>query len=156
MPTVIHNTPIGLVPKELFNEEKIQEYWNILYPNPQQENIGADEMEEFYLLYPKSKDTETVHYINLMYKSMKDNFPTQTDAICFDLSADIINLLVLKDKNIVYIGRFFFSVNEDIVYHLAHVAQHFFEDISRVKFFYPQLPSKILRFLEKYFEMKKM
>jgi hypothetical protein len=156
MPTIICNTPAGLIPQELFKEEKIQEYWNVLYPNSHQENIGVDDLGDSLLLYPKPKDIETVHEMSLIYKNIRDKFPNQADAICLDLYDDSFNLLVLKDMGIAFAGFFKFSVNEDIVYHIANVSQHFFEDISIQTIYYKQIPPKVLRFLAKYFELEQM
>jgi hypothetical protein len=150
MHTVIQNTPTGLIPKELFKEEKTQEYWNVLCPNLPHEKIGVDELEEFYLLYPKQhNDVDTIHQINLIYQNIKE----KSDAIALDLYKNSFNLLVLKNMNIAFTGYFNFAVNEDIVYHIAHVALQYFEDISQINVYYKQLSPTILNFLKRYFEM---
>lgn len=154
MMTVIGNTPSGLIPKELFKEENIQEYWNVLYATLNQKSIGVDEFDDFFLIYPKPKDIETTHEISLMYKNMREKFSKQADAICFNVYEKSLSLLVLKEMKIAFTGYFTFSVEEDMVYHLANVAQHFFEDISQITFYYKHLSSKVLHFLKKYFQMK--
>ncbi|MCL2246129.1 MAG: DUF3822 family protein [Lentimicrobiaceae bacterium] len=156
MPTVIRNTPSGLIPQELFKEEKIQEYWNVLYPEQQQVNIGTDDLKEFFLLYPKPKDTDTVHVISLMYNNLREKHPKQTEAICLEIADNNFNLLVLQNIEIVFAGYFLFSVKEDIVYHLANVSQQFFDDISQIIFYYNSLTPKMLSFLNEYFEMKQL
>jgi hypothetical protein len=154
MHAVIRNTPAELIPKELFKEEKIQEYWSVLYSNISQESIGIDDVEECFLLYPKPKDMDTRHEISILYKNIREQFPNEAHAVCLDIFDNNLTLLVLKDMNIVFTGNINFSVNEDIVYHLANISLHFFEDISQITFYYEQLSPKILRFLKKYFEMQ--
>jgi len=152
MPTVIRNTPTELVPQELFNAEKIQEYWNVLYPNHNNETIGADELGEFFLLYPKPKDVDTVHEITLMYQNLRE----KPNAIGIEVYKNSFNVLVVKNSNVAFIGYFNYVINEDILYHLANVSQHFFEDIASITIFYKQLSSKMLILLNKYFEMKQL
>ena len=154
MTTVIRNTPAELIPQELFIEEKIQEYWNVICSDSHHEHIGIDHLENSFLLYPKPQNVDTIHGISLMYKNIRDKFPNQSDAICIDVYDNDFNLLVLKNMNIVFTGYFHFTAKEDIVYHLANVSQHFFDDISKIMFCYEQISPKILRFLKTYFEMK--
>ena len=156
MPIVIRNTPSGLIPQELFKEEKIQEFWNVLCPNSRNECIAADDLGHSFLLYPKPQNVETIHEISLMYKNIREQYPDEADAISIEVYDNDFNLLVLKDMNITFTGYFHFSVNEDIVYHLANVAQHFFEDVSQITFYYKQLSPKILQLLNEYFEMKQL
>jgi len=156
MPTVISNTPVGLVPQELFKEEKTREYWNVLSQNQYQEHIGVDHLEYSFLLYPKPQDVETIHEITLMYNNLKNRSPKSIDAICLDVYENDFNLLVLKDMNLMLAGYFHFNTKEDIVYHLANVSQHFFEDLSQITYYYKQLSPKILHFLEDFFEMQQL
>ena len=156
MLTVIHNTPVCLIPKELCKEEKIQEYWNMLYVTPQYESIGKDELENCFLIYPKPKDTDSIHEITFMYNDLQEKFPQQRDAICINVYEDGLNLLALKDGQIAYTGYFRISVKEDILYHLINISQHFFENMTPIAFFYQQLSPTLLRFLSQYFEMKKL
>ncbi|MCL1851263.1 MAG: DUF3822 family protein [Bacteroidetes bacterium] len=156
MPTIIRQTPSGLIPKELFTEKKIQEYWNVLCPNLFYESIRVDDLGEFYLLYPTPIDADTIHEITLMYKNIREKFPCQTATVCIDVYENNFNLLVLKDMNITFAGYFNFSVSEDIVYHLTNVAQLFFDDISQINFYYTQLSRNILSFLKKYFKMNQL
>ena len=154
MPTVIRNTPACLIPKELCNEEKIQEYWNVLSVHPQQESIATDDLGDFFLLYPH-KEPDTIHEISFMYQNFQKQFPEQNHAICLNVYETDFHILAIKDTKIVYAGCFQFSTNEDVVYHLANISQQFFENIS-VTFLYQQLPAPILRLLNNYFELKKM
>ena len=156
MPTVIRNTPACLIPKELFKEEKIQEYWNVLCVEPQYDNIEKDDLENCFLLYPKPKDTDSIHEITLMYNDLRKKFPNQTCAICINVYEDGFNLLALKNEHIVYTGYFHLSVKEDVLYHLINISQQFFENMAQIIFFYQQLSPTILRFLNHYFEMKKL
>ena len=156
MPTTICNTPAGLIPQELFKEEKIQEYWNVLYPNLYQEFMGIDKLGEFVLLYPKPKDEETTHEITRMYQTMIEKFPQQTNTIGLYIYENSFSMLAVKDRNVVFVGFFYFSADEDIVYHLAHVSHHFFENISQIKFYYQQLSPKMLHLLNNYFEMTQL
>ena len=156
MPEVIRNTPSLLIPKELFKEEKIQEYWNVLYPNSPSEKMGKDELENFFLLYPKPNDDDSIHEINVLYHEFLEKFQDNDDAICLNVYDDGFNLLVVKHRNMEYTGYFRFSVNEDVLYHLANISQHFFEDISQVVFGYQQLPTAILRLLDNFYDMKKI
>jgi len=156
MPEIICNTPAVLIPQELFNEKLIQEYWNVLYPDKHREKIETENLGDFFLLYPKNKESDSVHEISLMYKNIREKYPNQTNAICLEVYENHISLLVLKECHIVYTGYLHFSVKEDIVYHLANVAQHFFEDISPGIFYYRQLAPKLLRLLKDYFEMNQL
>ncbi len=157
MPTVISNTPTCLIPKELFKEEKIREYWSILYAlPPSHESIGKDELEDFFLLYSKPKFTDTIHEITLMYKDLQEKFPNEMQTICINVYDNGFNLLALKDRKIVYAGYYHYAVKEDVLYHLTNVSQQFFENISPVTFFYQQLPPEILRLLNNYFKMRKL
>ena len=154
MPTVIRNTPACLIPKELCNEEKIQEYWNVLSVNPHQERITKDDLGDFFLLYP-NKEWDAIHEISFMYQNFQKQFPEQNHAICLNVYETGFHILAIKDAKIVYVGYFQSSVNEDIMYHLANITQQFFENIS-VTFFYQQLPVSVLRLLNNYYEFKKM
>jgi len=154
MPAIIHNTPACLIPKELFKEEKIQEYWNVLYPH--QENLAKDDLDTYFLLYPKPKETDSIHDISCMYKILQEKYPHQACAICINVYDEVFNLIALKDSEIAYAGHFSFSVKEDILYHLTNISQQFYENISQITFSYQQLSSPVLRLLNKYYEMKKL
>ncbi|MCL2167524.1 MAG: DUF3822 family protein [Lentimicrobiaceae bacterium] len=156
MPTIITDTPAYLVPKELCNEEKIQEYWNIMHDNLQQEKICKDELDNFFLIYPKQKEEDTIHEITVMHNYLKENYLAITDAICINVYNTNCYLWALKDRDIAYTGSFQYSEKEDILYHLANISHHFFENISPISFFYQQLSSDLLRFLSKYYEIKKL
>jgi len=156
MPTITHNTPTLLIPKELFKEEKIHEYWNVLYPDYSSEIIGKDELENFYLLYPTSNNEDSIHEISVLLKDFKEKFPNNENAICINVYDENLTLLVVKNQNIEYAGYFHFSVKEDVLYHLTNTAQQFFENISQVVFCYQQIFPAILRLLENYYEMKKI
>jgi len=156
MPTLIQNTPALLIPKELFNEEKIREYWNVLHPVSHLENLGKDDLENFFLLYPKPNDEDSIHEISILNKEFREKFPNNEHAVCMNVYEDGFNLLVIKNREIVYTGYFRLSVKEDVLYHLANASQHFFEDISAVVFAYQQLPAAVLRLLDNYFDMKKI
>jgi len=156
MPAVIHNTPSGLIPKELFEEEKIQEYGRILFGNTQDEQIGKDDLNTFFLLYPIHKEKDTIHEITVMYHNLQKKFPNQAQAICINVYENGFNLLVLKDQNIAYSGYYQITVKEDIVYHLANITQRFFANVSQTAFFYQHISPTVLQFLDKYFEINKL
>ncbi|MCL2289716.1 MAG: DUF3822 family protein [Bacteroidetes bacterium] len=157
MAIVICNTPSCLIPKELFKEEKIHEYWNALYATPlHHESIGKDELENFFLLYPSPKDIDSTHEISFMYKSLREKFPDHFHAICINVHDTGLNLLALKDQHIIYTGYFHYSVKEDILYHLTNIFQQFFDNNIQVTFFYQQLSPPILRLLNNYYEMTKL
>jgi len=156
MPALIQNTPSFLIPKELFKEEKMKEYGYIMFPKNQWEFFGKDDLNTFFLLYPKPKEEDTIHEITVLYNNFQEQYAAQTQAICFNVYEDGLNLLVLKDKNIVYTGFFNIQAKEDAVYHLANVTQQFFDDISQITFYYQNISDKVFQFLDKYFEMKKL
>jgi hypothetical protein len=156
MPSIVRNTPTLLIPKELFKEDKIQEYWSVLHPVSQLDNIGKDNLGNFYLLYPKPNDADSIHEINNIYIEFQNRFPNHAHAVCVNVYEKSFNLLVIKDKDVAYTGYFHFSVKEDILYHLINISQHFFEDISQVVLGYQQLSPAILRLLSNYYEMKKI
>jgi hypothetical protein len=154
MPTVVRNTPACLIPKELCKEEKIQEYWNVLAVTLLHEPVVKDDLGDFFLLY-QSKESDTVHEISLMYQYLQEKFPEHNHAGCINVYDEGFNLLAVKDGKIIYAGYFHFSVNEDILYHLANISQQFFENIQ-VTFFYQQLTPPVLRLLNNYYDMKKL
>jgi hypothetical protein len=156
MPKIVQNTPSLLIPKELFKEEKIREYWSALHPVSQYENIGKDDLENFFLIYPKANDKDSIHEISVLYKEFREKFPNNEHSICFNVYEEGFNLLVIKAQKMAYTGYFRFSVKEDVLYHLANISQHFFEDIYQIVFAYQQLPAEILRLLNNYYEMKKI
>jgi hypothetical protein len=156
MHAVIRNTPAGLIPQELFKSENTQEYWNILYPNLQQESIAAETLGAFFLLHPKTSEEGTIHEISLMYQNIKEKFSNQADAICLNVDNNTLSLLVLKENEIAFTGYFNYAVDEDIVYHLANITRQFFEDVSQITVFYKQLTQKKLHFLNHYFKMKRL
>ena len=156
MPTVICNTSPCLIPKELFKEEKIQAYWHCLNAPTNDERIGKDELQNFFLLYAKSKNEDTIHEITSMYQNMQEHFQNQKHAICVSENDKGINLFALKDGNMVYAGCFQCTAKEDVLYHLTNMSQQYFEDISSIAFFYQQLSSDTLRFLNQYYEMQKL
>ena len=154
MPTTIHNTPFCLIPKELFKKEQLSAYWNVLYPPPHPENFGVDELENCFLIYPKTKEDETVHEINLIYKELREKFPNQENIIFSNLFDEKIYLLVIKDDTLVFAGYFNHTVKEDVLYHIANLSQQYFENILPVSFVYQQLSPSVLRLLNNYYEMK--
>jgi len=157
MSTVICNAPSCLIPKELFQEEKIQEYWNVLYATQlHHESIGKDELENFFLLYPNPKNVDAIHEISFMFKELREKFPNQPHAVCINVHDTGFNLLALKEQHIAYTGYFHYAVKEDILYHITNIFQHFFDDNTQVAFFYQQLSPAILRLLSNYYEMKKL
>jgi len=156
MPTVIRNAPACLIPKELFKEEKIRDYWNVLHPISDHESIEKDDLENSFLLYSKPKDADTVHEITLIYKDLQEKFPDQIHAICIHVQDDGFCLVALKDRKIAYTGHFRYAVKEDVLYHITNVFQRFFENTAQINFFYQQLPPDILRLLNNYYEMKKL
>jgi hypothetical protein len=156
MPTIIRDTPACLIPKELFKEEKIQEYWSVLYASPQTENIGKDDLGSYFLIYPKPKEEEVTHEIRYMYYQWQEKFPHHPYSIFINIYDDRFNILALKDEDIVYSGNFSYSVKEDILYHVTNISQQFFEDIYQVTIFYQQLSPDILRLLNQYYEIKRL
>ena len=156
MSTRISNTPALLIPKELFKEEKIREYWNLLHPGYQPENLGKDNLKDLFLLYSKSEEEESTHEITILYEKFIEKFSDHEHAICINVHEIGFNLLVIKNRDIAYTGYFHYSGKEDVLYHLANVSQRFFEDISSVVFIYQQLPTSISHFLDHYYEMKKI
>jgi len=156
MPTIVKNTPTLLIPKELYKEEKIQEYWNVLHPTSQHENIGIDFTENFYLLYPKPKYEDTIHEISAMYQDFTEKFSDKENAVCVNVYENDFSLLVIKNKTIEYTGYFQYTVNEDVLYHFTNVFQHFFENNPHVVFAYQQILPEILRLLNNYYEMKQI
>jgi len=156
MPAVVHNTPACLIPKELFKEEKAQVYWYVLYPNFHCDSIAKDDLDNFYLLYPSSKNADSIHETTSMYNSLRKNFPQQSDAICINIYDGWLSLLALKDNQIAYAGYFCFSVREDILYHIANISQQFFEDLSQILIYYSQISTQNLLFLKEYFELKQL
>ena len=154
MPETLHNTPFCLIPKELFKKEQISEYWNLLYPEPHPQNFAVDELENCFLIYPKTKDEEVVHEINLSYKKLREKYPNQANIILSNLLDEKIYLLVIKDYTLVFTGYFKHTVKEDVLYHLAHTSQQYFENSLPVDFVYQQLSPSILRLLNNYYEMK--
>ena len=156
MPETLHNTPFCLIPKELFKKEQIHEYWNVLFPEPLPENFGIDELENSFLIYPKPKDEEAVHEINFIYKNLREKFPNQENIIFINLLDEKIYLLVIKEHTMAFAGYFNYTVKEDVLYHLTHISQQYFEDILHVDFRYQQLSSGVLRLLNNYYEMKSL
>jgi len=153
---VVRNTPSLLIPKELFQNEKIKEYWNVLYPCYPSENFGIDDLENFFLLYSKPNEEDSIHEISVLYKEFPGKFPNHEHAVCINVYEDGVSFLVIKDKSIAYTGYFKFSVNEEVLYHLTNIYQHYFENIYQVVFAYQQLSPAILRLLCNYYEMKKI
>jgi len=156
MPTIINNTPACLIPKELFNKEKIQEYWNVLHPHTHQEHLGKDDIGNYFLLYPKPNEGDAMHDICFMYNKLQKKYPQQSHSICINVYDDGFNILACKESDVVYAGHFSFSVKEDVLYHLTNISQQYYENISQVKYYYQQLPHTILRLLNHYYEMKKL
>lgn len=156
MPTIITNTPFCLIPKELLIEEKIQEYWHTLYPTPENINIGKDEMENFFLLYPKPNDMEAIHEISFLYNSLQEKKSNNECMIGMSLYENRFFVLALKNLNIAYSGYFYYTEKEDILYHLTNISHHFFDRAAPVIFYYQHLPVACLRFLNQYFEINKI
>ena len=153
MPIIVPNSHFCLIPKELFKEEKKQLYWNTLYPDIHCDNIAKDDFGDFYLLYANSKNAESIHGITFMYNSLQKNFSQQADAICLSICDNRFLILALKDYQLVHSGYFYFSVQEDILYHIVNLSQHFFEDFYQTPIYYNQISQKNLSFLKEYFEM---
>jgi hypothetical protein len=157
MPAVICNAPSCLIPKELFQEEKIQAYWNALYSIPlPKENIGKDDLENFFLLYPNANQVYEIHEISLMYNTLKEKFPEQIHAICMNVRENECNLLALQNSQIVFTGYFQFTANEDVLYHLANMVHQFYENSTPITFLYQQLSPSLLRLLNNYYDLKEL
>jgi hypothetical protein len=156
MPAVIQNTPSGLIPKELFIDEKIQEYGNVLFGITQEGKIGKDDLKTCFLIYPKHNEENTIHEMSVMYHNIRDNYFKKNQVIGVNIYDEGFNVLVLRDMKIALTGYFHLTAFEDIVYHISNISQQFFEDIFEIEFFYQYIPPKILQFLSKYFEMKKL
>jgi len=155
-PLIIYNTPSLFIPKELFKEEKLNEYWNVLCGYSQQGELGKDDLENYTMLYVKPKNCEATHETTHLYKMIKEKFPEQLEAVCINVYDDTCYLLVLKDNEVAFSGYFHYTVNEDVLYHIVNITQHFFENNFKVTFFYQQLSPAILRLLNEYFEIKKL
>jgi len=156
MPEIIRNSPSLLIPKELFEEEKIHDYWRVLHPEPPNEIIGKDDLENFFLLYSKPKEVDSMHEISVMYQELKEKYPNREHAVCINVYEDDFNVLVVKNREITYTGYFHYVVKEDVLYYLAHISQQFFENLSHVFFGYQQLSPTVLRLLNNYYEMEKV
>ena len=156
MVNIVQNTPSLLIPKEIFKEEQIHKYWNVLHPDAPHENIGKDELESYFLLYPKPKEVDSIHEISVLYKEFLEKFPNQENAICINLYDKSFNMLVLKNRSIIYSGYFLYSVNEDILYHITNIYRHFFDDGTQIVLGYQQLLPDALRLLNNYYEMVKI
>jgi hypothetical protein len=154
MLTVVQNTPSLLIPKELFKEEKIQEYWSVLHPVSQFENIGKDDLENFFLLYPKPNDLDSMHDATFMFTYIMENYPDRSNVICINVYEKDFNLLALKNGDIVFSGNFQFSVKEDILYYVTNISQQYFENSNDLFYCYQQLSTEILRLLNQYYEVK--
>jgi len=153
MPAIIRNTPFCLVPKVLFQEELLHEYWDLLHAPPRSESLGKDDLENLFLLYPKPKNEDTVHEITLMAENLRENFSHQANIIFLNVYEEGFYLLVVKDQTLAFAEYFHYTVKEDILYHLANTAQQYFETISHVTFVYQKLPPSVLRLLNHYYEM---
>jgi len=156
MPEIIHNTPSILIPKELFREEKILDYWSVFYPADQNKTIGKDELKDFFLIYPKTNNEDSIHEISVLYSDFLEKYPNCEDAVCVNVYDNSFCILVVKNREVEYSGFFQFTVKEDVLYHLTHVSQKYFENISTVFFGYQQLSQDILRLLDSFYEMKKI
>jgi hypothetical protein len=156
MNTTVSYTPFSLIPKQLFKEEKIIEYFNFLVHKPANENVGKEELENYYLIYPKQKEEDSIHVISLMFNNILEKNPEPSHLICINAHEDFLHLLCIKEHKIEFAGFFHFSVKEDVVYHVANVYQQYYENIFPVDFYYLQLTPDVLRLLDNYFEMKKL
>jgi len=156
MTAEIVNTPSCLIPKEMYIEEMGLDYLNLLIPENQYESLGKDQLENYFLLYPKRNDGDSIHEITVMYNNIKDKFPDHSHAACIHEYKDKCNLLVLNHETIFYSGQLQFSVKEDILYHLAHILLHHFENVSQITVYYKHLSPAVLHLLSDYFEMKQL
>ncbi|MDR2972295.1 MAG: DUF3822 family protein [Bacteroidales bacterium] len=153
MPTIVRNTPFCLIPKELFIKEQVQEYWKILYTLPNPKNFGIDDFQSFFLIYPKIADEDSVHEIIFMYNNLQEKFPNHANSIFLNEFEHEYYLLVILNHEIAFAGYFQYAEQEDVLYHMASVSQHYFDDNYSVVYAYQQLSPKILRLLNNYFEM---
>ncbi|MCL2313421.1 MAG: DUF3822 family protein [Firmicutes bacterium] len=155
-PNVSH-AQLCVIPKELFQKEKVVDYWSALFDAPiLRENLGIDDLDNCVLLYPNSHGTVFRHIVSFMYHEMKEKFPNYPHAICMNLHENALNFLAVNDHHIVYAGHFECSTNEDILYHLSNISQHFFQNISKINYFYKQLPHPVLRLLRSYYDMNEL
>jgi hypothetical protein len=150
------NTPFCLIPKEVYIEEKILEYSRFMLSNSLNYNIGKEELDNYFLIYPKQKEENSIHIISLMYKYIKESISEQPHIICANEQDGLLHLLCIKDHMIEFAGFFDISVKEDVVYHVANISHQFYENTSQVGFYYQQLTPDVLRLLVNYFEMKKL
>ena len=155
MATVISSSPFCLIPKELYDEKNIHDYWNALYPDNVNENIGTDDIESSYLLYPKPNNVDARYELSVSYNRIKRKLQNHANIVYICTFENELKLLVIKDNNLVYIGCLHFDTKEDVLYHLANVSQHYYENNLQVIFLYQQLTASILRLLKKYFDIKK-
>jgi len=155
-PVIICDTPSIIIPKELFREEKIHEYWNSLCSSSKQEEFGKDELENYIILYPRQKKEDSIHETTNLFHIIREKFPEQTEAVCINVYEDTFCLLVIKNREITYSGYFQYTVKEDVLYHVANISQHFFENNHRINYYYQHLSPAILRLLNTCFEIKKL
>jgi hypothetical protein len=156
MNTTVYNTPFCLIPKELFNEEKKWDYFEMFFQKSAPEFMGKDEMDSYYLFFPKQTEEESIHIVSFMYKSVKEKTPELSDVICAYVWEDKLFLIALKECKIEYAGFHYFTVKEDVVYHIANVTQQFFDTNFKPEYYYLQLIPEQLRLLCTFFEMKKL
>jgi hypothetical protein len=155
-PEIIRNTPPCLIPKELFKEEKMNKYWDILVDKPNHNYFGKDDLENYFLIYAKPENVDSIHEITVTYNQLQQLFPERNNAICINVYDEGLTILVLKERLISYAGYITYATKEDVLYHLTHLAQQFFEDSASITFFYQQLPAPVLRLLNQYYEMNKL
>ncbi|MDR0206541.1 MAG: DUF3822 family protein [Bacteroidales bacterium] len=156
MNTTVYTTPFCLIPKIFFNEEKKRDYLDIFFEKPISQFMGKEEMDSYFLIYSTQTAEESTHIISLMYKNIKEITQELSDVICVNVYEDELFLLVLKKGKVEYAGFNYITVKEDVVYHIANVAQQFFENNSQPEYYYLQLIPEQLRLLCNYFTMKKL
>lgn len=154
MIAVIKNTPSCLIPKELFKEELIKNYGSILHKSSHYEYFGKDDWGNFYLIYPKPNEEDSLHEMSMMYGQFREKYPNIEHAVGMDIDDNAIRILVFKNQEIAYSGSFSYDLNEDVLYHITNITQQFFDTNTPVDFYYQQISPQILRLLSNYYELK--
>ncbi|MEG1555573.1 MAG: DUF3822 family protein [Bacteroidales bacterium] len=132
---IVATVPPVLIPKPLFQAEKMQDYLKFQFETAEIGKSFSDEIESYrsiYFLDQKAVNalkrlninTHYVHEITLLLKdgikrSQSRNF------VLLSLNKSFADFIVWKDEKLMMVNRFNFTSEIDMLFYLLHVIQQF-------------------------------
>ncbi|MEE9407719.1 MAG: DUF3822 family protein [Polaribacter sp.] len=135
--TVIHQNNLAtLVPNKYFNEDKLAEYLNFNIKTLATDFIAFDEIENIkaksvyvpYVninnyLFQNFGEFEYKHHTTALIKKIIETTNTTTKTMFVNVSKSTFDVIVIKNKKLLFSNSFSFETKEDFIYYILFVAE---------------------------------